>query len=133
MKNIFLATIIGLAMITASKQLMCSSASQENIGNKKASWLEVVQPFATNLISGGLIGALTGKISSYAVTRLLAPKYKDIEALNSILVIIIWITEIQSRVVLVKELNSRLEEQSIPHNPTLITGSAWVASWLAWL
>ena len=132
MKNIFLATIMGLGAITASNPVLCSSESQ-NIVNKKSQWSKVAQYFATNLISGGLIGALTGKLSLYAVSKLLDPKYKDIEALNSILVIVIWITEIQSRAALVKELNNRLEEQSIKHNPSLITGSAWVASWLAWL
>ena len=136
MKKYILATIMGIVTIIASNQLICSSEPQANQTPKKAEWAQVGKYFVTNILSGGFIGALTGKFSAYALSSVLGPdgqKVKGSEGIGLILFIAILIGEGKLRSKLVDEVNHSFEEYSIPHKASLIHDIAWVASWISWL
>src|SRR5579863_6071397 len=126
-KNMFLT---GLLAISAMQTALPAEPEQSK------GWSKLCKTYATSLISGGLIGSITGFLSIQAMARsaygLNPDKMGTSEVTFGIIVpILILITENRLRSNFIDDINQNLEENEIKHNKNLIRDTAWIASWIA--
>jgi hypothetical protein len=143
-KNMFLT---GLLAISAM-QITLPAEDQQN---QKQCNNNALSNTAASIISGGLIGAITGKLSSIACRTVIATtgafaliasteKKSEAEACVSLMILItaigipsILIAENALRTRLTNSINESLEENEVNHRKKLIHDTAWLASWIAFL
>lgn len=140
-KNMFLAVLF---VISATQTVLPAEPKQTSKG-----WGKLCKTYATSLISGGLIGSVTGILSIQAIIRSmnsitdLTPELDSLGAKNAsaayalifglIVPTIILNAENKFRSTLTNDINQNFEENAINHNKNLIRDTAWIASWIAFL
>ncbi|HEX4068710.1 MAG TPA: hypothetical protein VHX42_01305 [Candidatus Babeliales bacterium] len=146
-KNLLLAIL--LASSVAQHILPIESNPQEVFSDKSAptEWGDSLYKTATSIISGGLIGTFTGRISSIACSMSLqatlsliatSDQNKEKTALIAFIAMVtavptILIIEKKLRIRLANSVNKGLEEHEINYRKRLIQDTAWIASWMAFL
>ena len=101
--------------------------------NNKPQWAKLCQTYAASLVSGGLIGSITGGLSSYAAYLALGTfgdKGMDIPGAYIITFIAILCAEHNLRNRLVKGVDDSFTDNAIPHKKQLTDDTAWIASWI---
>ena len=140
----FLATLFAISA-------MQTALPVEDQQNQKKCNNNALSNTAASIISGGLIGAITGKLSSIACRTVIATtgalaliasneKKSEAEACVSLMIMItaigipsILIAENVLRTKLTDSVNESLEENEVNHRKKLIHNTAWLASWIAFL
>lgn len=133
-KNMFLAILF---VISATQTVLPAEPKQTSKG-----WGKLCKTYATSLISGGLIGSVTGILSIQAIIRsidsskdLTTKPDRDAGAFVFGLIVpaLILSAENKLRSTLTNDINQNFEENAINHNKNLIRDTAWIASWIAFL
>ena len=144
-KTLFLATIIGISTTALTAYSTIEKQHEYTHINSHSPWKNLLEPYASTLIAGGLIGAVTGKTSSLAWVGLenFLKKYckeivfhqinnpATIAAIVGLIGIII--TEKTVRAKLVDEVHQSFEEHGIKNKKNLTADIAWLAAWIACL
>ena len=133
-KNIFLT---GLLAISAMQTTLPAEPEQSPKGFSK-----LCKTYATSLISGGLIGSITGLLSIQAIVRSVtagvaftSKPHREVEALIFGIMVptLVLISEYKLRSTLVNDINQNFEENEIKHSKNIVRDTAWIASWIAFL
>lgn len=106
-----------------------------DVDNKKPQWAKLCQTYASSLLSGGLIGSMTGGLSAYAAIAATKTLLKEANSPGAFLVTFIAIlcAEHNLRNRLVKGINDSFTDNAIPHKKQLTDDTAWIASWVGFL
>ena len=133
MKKYILTIIIGMMAIVPSNQLIGFPDSQINQADKEAEWKKIRQYWATNLLSGMLIGGATGTAFS-CIDKVIGRRIvfeKGSEGPAVLVFLVLLFVEMQVRASLVEEVSYSLDRYAIPNKATLIRNIAWISSWIA--
>ena len=101
--------------------------------------ISLTSSYGLSLISGSVIGGITGTLCKCAMDMLgdCVPKNQDNNTLISLLVvgaaITIWIQENKIRSTLIHELDDACKENEIKFRKKLSTEVAYIASWIGFL
>jgi len=126
-KNILLTILFA---ISATQTMLPAEQEQSPKG-----WKKLCKTYATSLISGGLIGSVTGVLSIQAIARSMdiaqqfAIKPASVTGAGVFGIIvptIILVAENRLR-------NTLTDDNAINHNKNLLRDTAWISSWIAFL
>lgn len=81
----------------------------------------------TGAMTGGLCGALVHELREYV------KKNKDLEFLFPLIMLSSFVTEANFRNTLVNDMQQDFDANGLQNNKTLMSTSAWFASWFAFL
>jgi len=131
-KNILLTLLFAIA---ATQTVLPAESDQSPKGLSR-----VCKSYATSLISGGLIGSITGTLSIHAIAKsfntanyLIGKNDGGACLFGTIVPIIILIAENRLRTTLTSDISQNLDENAINHNKNLLRDTAWISSWIAFL
>lgn len=140
-KNLLL---IALFTLLATQNTLPTGFDNKNQSEK--GWQKLCKTYATSLISGGTIGAITGLLSIHTLKKSIAladsirKKHNhEVSQISSfftfsiIVPILALASEYKLRSTLVTDINQNFQENEIKHNKNLLRDTAWIASWIAFL
>ena len=133
MKNNILLTL--LFAFSATQTVLPSESNQSPKG-----WERLRNTYTTSLISGGLIGSITGALSIYGIAKslntasyLMGKNDGGACIFGTIVPIVVLIAENKLRRTFTEDIIQHLDENEINHNKNLLRDSAWISSWIALL
>jgi len=140
LKNLLLTAMIEIA-ITGTSHTLLASEQEEN--DEEIYYQSQWDDFCNPILISGLIGVVTGKLSSYAITASgvsLAPfiilktiTEKQQICISIVISIIILIAENRLRKKLTDDLIQKLRKNRIEHTESSIKNIARIASWIGFL
>ncbi|HEX4068709.1 MAG TPA: hypothetical protein VHX42_01300 [Candidatus Babeliales bacterium] len=135
-KSLLLTALVAIA----ATQTALPVVYETNNPLQQKGWAGLCKSYATSLISGGIIGYVTGSSSAYAISKSLASvglfaDYKNASTavFGVIIPVAVLITECQFRLRLIEELKQSFYENNINHKKNFTDDAAQLASWIAFL
>lgn len=137
-KNLFLTTIIGTSIVATAEQTTPVAAPEINA---QSNWKKSLDAYGPTIIAGGLIGMVTGKISTQVVDIIGEMKFlpelrnhqKEYSLFAAVAMITALVGEHIVRKKLINYIDKSFEENKINTNHQLTAYVAWISSWIAFL
>ncbi len=138
-KNLLLTAMIGITITGTSQTILATEQEEYEETYYQSQWSTFYNP----TLFGGLIGAVTGKLSKYAIAKsaMSLEAFKILEIITEnqrncigvAMLIIILIAENRLRKKLTDGLIQKLEENFMQYKKNYIKNAAWVTSWIGFL
>lgn len=140
--------MIGIAITGTSQTILATEQQEDYEENYEENYAELRSQsqwnnFYNPTLIGGLVGAVTGKLSAYAmvasagslatITILEIITEEQRNCIGVAMLIIIIIAENRLRKKLTDDLIQKLEDNLIEHKKNSIKNVAWITSWIAFL